>query len=86
VVETEREKDQQICTDENTAAFVCATTVLTCKQLKVYLIEKVTQVKFAKMQTGDFIGAPGCFDTVLDCCEQPLVNVINACPNSFTIE
>ena len=79
VVET---GDTQVCTDKNTDAFVCATE-LACDILKEYLVEKVTRTIFVRMQVGNFIHHLDCIDTILDCCEPELVDVINECPNSF---
>ena len=83
VVETEREKDQQICTDANTAAFVCAGTELTCDELKEYLVTPLREKAFVKLRDkGQWIcNTTSPFD--LDCCEDEIVAVVLACPESF---
>jgi hypothetical protein len=83
VVETEREKDQQICTDANTAAFVCAGTELTCDELKEYLVTALREKAFVRLRDeGKFI-CNKAFPFELDCCENEIVDVVLACPESF---
>ena len=83
VEEVERTNDEQGCTDANTDAFECATTELDCGQLKAYLVTPLREAAFVRLRDeGKFICSKKNGDD-LDCCEQELVDVVDACPASF---
>lgn len=80
VEEVERTNDEQGCTQANTDAFECA-TALTCSELKEYLVTPLREAAFVRLRDeGKFICENG---IPLDCCEQELVDVVDACPASF---
>ena len=92
VEEVERTNDEQGCTAANTAAFKCASTTktddgsdngLTCSELKEYLVTPLREAAFVRLRDeGKFICSKKNGDD-LDCCEQELVDVVDACPASF---